>query len=128
VTFEELKKRSIPYLPTLVPKEVLEHELQDQVVTAWHVFFFKSVPDREVAAQVDSRFRSFLNQNLIQLLGDRTDLEVSSNFDATGPYFEIQFPTPVTNHQWADLYRAFIMSVHRELSAIETYQGRRFEV
>lgn len=126
-TFEELQEQDVPGLLARVPNEVLERELRDDVPNHWHVFFFKSQPDEKIITQIDSRFRSFLNQSLPAMITNTDNLQILSNFDAIGPYFEIRFPTPVANSQWAASYHTFIISISRELSAIATYQGRRFE-
>lgn len=127
VTFEELQRQGVPGLLTLVSDEVLERELRDDVPYAFHVFFFRSVPNAEIIAQLDERFRSFLAQSLPEVIGNKSALPISTTFDPTGPCFEIRFPTPVTDHAWAASYHAFLVSITRELSTIETYQGRRFE-
>ena len=123
----ELQKQGVPGLLALVPDEVLERELGNEVIEGLHVFFFKSVPDEKVVVEIEARFRRFLGQSLREAIGDTAELQISSNFDATGPCFEICFPTPVTNHPWAASYHTFIVSISRELAPIETYQGRRFE-
>jgi hypothetical protein len=127
VTLEELQNRNIPGVLRAVPDEVLAQELRDEIVTSWHVFFFKTAPHHDIVIKIDACFRRFLEESLTKVLTSSADLQISSSFDVTGPCLEIRFPTPLTNHQWAASYHAFIVSISRDLCAIETYQGRRFE-
>jgi hypothetical protein len=125
VTFEDLQNQRVAGALSLVSSETLESELREEIVPAWHVFFFASVPGPEIVAQIDARLRGFLSQSLPGVPGITVDSEISSCFDVTGPCFEIRFPTPVAHRLWADSYRACIASISSELSPIETYQGRR---
>lgn len=128
VTFEELRKQGVPGLISVVSKEALESEQKTTVVNGWHVFFFKFSPSPDLAAQVDAHFRSFLSKSLPGVLGGNAGVTIESQFDLSGPCFEIKFPTPVANQPWAGSYHAFISSVSREMLSIESYQGRRFTV
>ncbi|MBO0862864.1 MAG: hypothetical protein J2P21_31075 [Chloracidobacterium sp.] len=125
-TFEALRRQGVPGAPSVVPHTQLECEQNTEVIASWHVFFFKSIPSRDIADQIDARFRDFLNQSLPDALGRSHRVVIDSDFDFTGPCFEIKFPTPVANHAWARLYHAFISSVSKEMLPIASYQGRRF--
>jgi len=125
-TFEELKSKGVPGLLSVVPKTDLEKELETVIMTGgWHIFFFKHTPSPQVAAQIDERFRTFLNLSLPDVLRSGAEVVTESRFDFTGPCLEISFPTPVENHAWASSFMAFILSVSKDIWPIETYQGRR---
>ena len=125
-TFEELRKQGVHGLLSAVPTTLLEAEQRIAVVFGWHVFFFKSAPPQAVAAEIDTRFRSFLNRSLPPALGEGIKVSIESRFDFSGPCLEIRFPTPVANVSWAKTYQAFALSLSAEVWPIETYQGRRF--
>jgi hypothetical protein len=127
VTFEELRDRRVDGILTLVSSETLASEWSpgDELRSCWHIFFFKSDPNPQVVAQIDSRFRSFLRLSLPDVPGTMVDSAILSSFDVTGPCFEIRFPTPA-DRRWAASYLTFVTSISNELCAIETYQGTRF--
>lgn len=127
VTFSDLKRQGVPGVLRLVPQAELDREIRDDIISGWHVLFFKTTPDREIVTQIEARFRVFLKQSLPEALCRGGDAEIPANFDATGPCFEIRFPTPVTDHAWAQAYLAFLISISRNLAPIATYQGARFE-
>jgi hypothetical protein len=108
-TFEKLKAEGVSGLLSVAPKSELEKEQATVTMTGgWHIFFFKLNPPREVATQIDERFRRFLNQSLPDVLGSRAELVINSRFDFSEPCFEISFPTPVQNHVWANSFLALI--------------------
>lgn len=125
-TFSELERQGVPGVLRLVPNEELDRELQDELILGWHVLFFKTTLDHEIVTQIEARFRAFLKQSLPGALPGGDDAEILTNFDATGPCFEIRFPTPVTDHAWAQAYLAFLTSISMELAPIATYQGAWF--
>lgn len=126
VTFSDLKRQGVPGVLRLVPKAELDREIRDDIIPGWHVLFFKTTPDHEIVTQIEARFRTFLKRSLPEALGGG-DEEIRANFDAAGPCFEIRFPTPVTDHAWAQAYLAFLVSISRDLAPIATFQGARFE-
>ena len=125
-TFDQLKAQGIPGLLRAIPRSELEEELRTTVLTGWHIFFFKYPPSQKVAAEIDARFRRFLRESLPSALGKEMDIQIESHFDFSGPCLEINFPTPVTNEEWARSYRNLALSINAELVPIDTYQGRRF--
>ena len=127
LTFEELKERDFPNLPNLVSKETLDFELQEKLVSMWHVFYFGAGLSSKLVTEIDYRLRFFLKQSLYPIIGNRLDSEVVSHFDQAESRLEIRFPTPLENHAWATSYLELITSVSRELVPIASYQGQRFE-
>jgi hypothetical protein len=120
-TFEAARRRGVRGVVALVPADVLERELQ-AMPASWHVFFFAAGLDPWALAQVEARFAEFVTRSLPDVS------TLASGYDAAGPCFEIQFPTPVTDYEWAARYRAFIVSLNDGVAKIATYQGRRFEL
>ena len=127
-TFEELVAKGVPGLLSVVPKEKLDDEQRADVITSWHIFFFKGQPSPEIASEIEARFRGFLSESLPTILRGRFQMLIESHFDVSGPCLEIRFPTPVSDQAWASSYHAFISSISNEVLPIETYQGRRFAV
>ena len=69
-TFEDLRRQGVPGVLSVVPQTQLESEQNTAVIAGWHVFFFKSTPSRDIADQIDARFRDFLNQSLPDALSE----------------------------------------------------------
>jgi hypothetical protein len=126
VTFSDLRQQGVPGVLGLVSQEELDREIQDEIIPGWHVLFFKTVPEHEIVTQIEARFRAFLKQSLPEVPAGGDHAEIWANFDATGPCFEIRFPTPVTDHAWAQAYLSFLTSISRDLAPISTYQGAWF--
>jgi hypothetical protein len=125
-TFKELRKQGVRGLVSLISNNLLDEEQRTDVVTGWHIFFFKSKPPPEIAAEIEARFKRFLSESLQSALREGVQVLIESHFDLSGPCLEIRFPTPVINQAWASSYHAFISSVSNDVLPIESYQGRRF--
>jgi hypothetical protein len=124
--FEELKAQGVPGLLSVVPNEELENEDRSLIATGWHVFFFKSGPSPKVAAEIEARFRNFLNESLPAILGNKAEIVIESHFDFSGPCLEMRFPTPRKDRVWFRSFLALALSVSSEVCLIDTYQGRQF--
>lgn len=75
---------------------------------------------------LEAGFAAFLSQSLPSVLDETARTLFDLDVDLAGARFEAKFWTPVTDFAWMARYRAFLFAIHRDLSPIATYQGRRF--